>query len=370
MKKNLLFVGIDVDDKAYHISVYDQLKDESVDFKSAPTPESLVKSLIKKDIDITNISVCYEASYIGYSIYRKLNKLGVNCEIAAPSLIPRQVGHAQKTDRIDANKIARFFAKGLLTLIYIPDETDESVRDLLRSRRFLSQSLTKIKNHITGMGRRYGFDYKQETGKCSRWTIHHLDWLAAKINKLTHPQAKFNFKIMLKQFHDISQNIDLYDVEIEHIALSKRYQKKTEALCCFKGVKANTALTLITELGDIRRFDHPKKITSYAGFDLVEYSSGGKQKRYGISKFGNTGIRRSAVDAVKFGLRSSVPGHDLRERRKKASPEIASIASKCATRIHKKGTRMLHNGKPIKKVQVACGREFLGFVWEALTKVS
>ena len=141
-------------------------------------------------------------------------------------------------------------------------------------------------------------------------------------------------------------------------------------LSAFKGVKTTTALTLLTELGDIRRFDHPKRITSYAGFDIVEYSSGGNSKRYGISKLGNPNIRKAAVDAVKFAIRSPIAGKAVRDRRKGLDPEIARIASKCSSRLYKKGSHLLHCGKPKKKIQVACAREFLGFVWEALPKAA
>ena len=129
-------------------------------------------------------------------------------------------------------------------------------------------------------------------------------------------------------------------------------------------------MTLISELGDIRRFDHPRRITSYAGFDLAEYSSGGKSKRYGITKCGNPHLRRAAVDAVKFAIRSPTAGPIVRKRREGIDVETARIVSKCSQRLYKKGSRMKHAGKPPKKVQVACAREFLGFVWEALQKAS
>jgi transposase len=276
----------------------------------------------------------------------------------------------QKTDKLDSKKLAKFYAKGLLTFIYIPDETDEAVRDLLRSKRFLIQQRTKLKNHINGLCRRLGIDYKQETEKLTRWTPHHLDWLTARVNKLEQDSAKINFKILIKQFEDFTKNIELYESEIDHTAELPRFKKKVKILSAFKGVKEETALVLITELGDIRRFDHPRRITSFAGFDLAEYSSGGKEKRYGISKCGNPHLRRAAVDAVKFTIRSPVAGPYVRKRRQGIDVETAAIASKCSQRLFKKGSRMKHAGKPAKKVQVACAREFLGFVWEALQKAA
>jgi transposase len=370
MEANVQYVGIDVDDQAYHISVYNDLDGSSFEFKCGPSPDFLIRALKNHKLHRESIKICYEASYIGFSIYRRLAERGYTCQVVAPSLIPKQPGVRQKTDKLDSKKLAMYYAKGLLTFIYIPDETDEAVRDLLRSKRCLIELQTTIKNHINSLCRRLGLDYRQETDKKTRWTKHHLEWLSAKVSKLKQDSAKLNFRILLKQFEDTTANIELYDSEIDHIGELPRYEKKVAILSAFKGVKTATALTLITELGDIRRFDHPRRVTSYAGFDLVEYSSGGTEKRFGISKFGNPNIRRAAVDAVKFTIRSPKAGADVTKRRKGLDPETAKIASRCSSRLYKKGTPLLYAGKPTKKVQVACAREFLGFVWEALQKAA
>ena len=241
---------------------------------------------------------------------------------------------------------------------------------MLRSRKFLVTQQTKIKNHILSICRRLGLNYKQESGRKTHWHSNHLEWLTARINEIKVSALKVNLKILLKQYEDVTKNIELYEPEVAHLSEKPKYQKKVKALTAFKGVKEITALTIVSELGDIRRFDHPKRITSYAGFDIVEYSSGGHQKQYNISKHGNSSLRRAAVDAAKYAISSPYAGKDLRKRRSDVCVEVASIANKCSARLYKKGTRMLYAGKPNKKVHVACAREFLGFVWETLNKVS
>lgn len=115
---------------------------------------------------------------------------------------------------------------------------------------------TKVKNHILAMCRRLGWNYKEETGMKTHWHKHHLQWLSAKINKTQIPAKKVSFKILLKQYEDVTKNIDLFDTEVMHVSQTPKYEK-VKALTSFKGVKENTALTIISELGDIRRFDHP-----------------------------------------------------------------------------------------------------------------
>jgi transposase len=108
-------------------------------------------------------------------------------------------GSAQKTDKLDAKKLARFYAKGLLTFIYIADKEDESVRDLLRSKRFLIDQQTMLKNHLNGLCRRIGIDYRQETKKKTRWTKHHITWLEARVKGLNEIAHQLNFSLLLNQ---------------------------------------------------------------------------------------------------------------------------------------------------------------------------
>src|SRR4051812_32160113 len=122
MEANVVFCGIDVDDNAYHVSVFDPTKEASFEFTSSPSAEHLVRALKKHNLSKERLRLCYEATYIGLSLCRSLRQQGFNCEIAAPSLIPQQVGIRQKTDKLDCKKLAKFYAKGLLTFIYIADE--------------------------------------------------------------------------------------------------------------------------------------------------------------------------------------------------------------------------------------------------------
>ena len=158
--------------------------------------------------------------------------------------------------------------------------------------------------------------------------------------------------------------------EIEHLSEKEEYKEKVDALVCFRGIKTESAMTLITEIGDVTRFNHPEKLTSYAGLDIAEYSSGGKEKKYGISKTGNKYIRTVVVESSQYSFLPVKVSKNLSRRRDGASEDVVKIADKCMARLHKKGNRLLHGGKPRNKVKVANAREFLSFIWESLTKVS
>lgn len=365
MSSKVQFAGIDVDDKNYHVSIYDPQKDEHSWFKSTPNPSVLIKRLNGLKVK-ARIKLCYEASYIGNSLCRELIEAGYDCTIVAPSLIPVESGRAQKTDRLDCQKLAKFFSMGLLTAVNMPTEQDEANRDLIRSRKFLVAQLTRVQNHINGLCRRLGRNYLQETNKKSRWTKHHLNWLQTVSANCSQSSNKFSLRVLLKQHEELIENIGLYDTEIDNIAEQKAYKDKVKALECFKGISTVGALTLVTEIGDVARFEHPRRLMSFAGFDIREYSSGGKQRHYGISKMGNKRIRTVAVESCLFALNPPVASTLLKRRRVGASEQAIKIADKCMQRLHKKGTRLLYAGKHKKKIQTALGREFLGFVWEVM----
>ena len=161
--KKVLYVGLDVDDKAFHGAGFCKDSGEYLDFKCKPTNASLLSKLKALKGKEFELKTCYEATYIGYSLHRFLKSEKIDNTVIASSLIPEMPGHRVKTDRVDSKKLALYFAKDLLTPISVPEEKDEHIRDLIRSRGFLVQQRSDIKRHIGSAMKRYGLNYKQET---------------------------------------------------------------------------------------------------------------------------------------------------------------------------------------------------------------
>ncbi|TVQ80871.1 MAG: IS110 family transposase [Bradymonadales bacterium] len=363
------YVGIDVDDEAFHgCGIIEGRPEKRVEFRCKPSVGALLKKL-KVFMDLGQpVKLCYEATYLGFSLQRALALKGVLCEVVAPSSIPRRVGKAVKTDKVDCRELAEYYQKGLLSIVHIPDEKEESIRDLIRSRKFQKEQVNDLKRHILALCRRHKLDYRESRGskKAAYWTKSHLNWLEAELGRLTERALEFNLKILLSQLHQMESSVAVYDEEILRIAEAPLYRKKVAALNCYRGIDTLTSMTLITELGDIQRFDHPRRLTSYAGLDLREYSSGGRHRRYQLSKMGNYRIRTSAVEACQMASRIPQLSVRLKEKRKGVDPKLVEIADRCMKRLHKKSSRLLYAGKPVNKVKVACARELLGFVWESL----
>jgi transposase len=168
----------------------------------------------------------------------------------------------------------------------------------------------------------------------------------------------------------LEQRMGDFNRQIEELAGSEKYKKRVRALTCFRGFDTYSALSLVCEIGDIRRFAHPKQLVSYAGMDICEYSSGGKERKFQITKVGNRFIRTVTIEAnQRFDLPPQVSTH-LKRRRALCEQKHIEIADRCMMRLHKKATRLKYKSKPHNKIKTACAREMLGFVWESLMKAA
>ncbi len=351
MNQKEVSVGIDVDDVQYHGSALDRQTGEVLSFQCRPTLKGLVGQLenVRKYFGGSALRVCYEASYVGFSLQRDLQDHGYACEVVSPSSIPRRAGKAVKTDRIDAAELAEFYANGLLTVVTPPDAEVEQDRDLLRSRqRFALQ------------------------GRVRQQDAHHHGWLEGTIAACTGSR-KVNLSLLFRQLKNLDEILVAYGVEVEALAVSSRYEEPVKALTCFffskGGIKNRFALTMITEIGDVKRFAHLPhlgQLVSWAGMDIREYASGGKSNRLGITRQGNRYLRTALIEANQRGYRSAVLGKDVKARRARSSSACVAIADRCLQRLNKKGNRLLLAGKHPNKVKVACAREMVGFVWESL----
>lgn len=373
MKEAKYYGSIDVDENYFNVALIKTVGEELLHFKCQSNVSAMIKKIKQKNINLKDIQLCYEATYLGYSLHRDLKAKGIKCEVIAPSLIPKTPGKKIKTDRLDCIKLAQYYFKGMLTPVHIPDEEDETVRDLIRSRKLLVDQVKKIKTHIISLSKRMGLDYRKQRGipNAAYWTGIHYQWLEKQINQLPeNSPLRLNLSRLLSTCNNVEIFISSYDEQISSIAQRPKYKNKVKALNCFRGFKDLSSLTLVTELGDIRRFPHPSKVAAYSGLSIREYTSGGKELRFGITKQGNRILRTVVVEACQFSFKPPGVSKDLKERRKGADPEYITIADRCMHRLNKKSTRMSINRKHRNKIKVACAREMLCFVWEALHKAA
>lgn len=301
--------------------------------------------------------IVYEAGPCGYEMYRRLSKAGLNCRVAAPSLTPKKPGDRVKTNRRDADKLARYLRTGDLTLIAVPDPEREALRDLVRGREAVQREVVRLRNQIGKLLLRYGYRYREG----ATWTQRHWTWL--RQIKFEDNYRKFLFHELLLTLESRVEQVCRYDDEIEAAAKQVEYAPYVAALSVLRGVSTLAAMIILSELGDLRRFTSARQLMAAVGLVPSESSTGDKINRLSITKTGNAHVRRIVVEAAWQYQRRVTTGPKLYRRRKDQPPHIVDVAHRCDLRLNRKVHRMTSRGKRSTVAAVAVARELLGFIW-------
>jgi transposase len=280
------------------------------------------------------------------------------CEVVAPSLIPVRPGERIKTDRRDAVKLVRLYRAGELTEVHPPTEPEEAVRDLLRCREDAKEDLMRSRHRLSKFLLRRGLIY---TGGAA-WSQKHSQWLARLSWELVGDAETFeDYRIAISQ---LEARIRALDTRIGELAQQDPYQQPVGWLRCFRGIDTVTAMTILAEIHDFRRFQTARQFSSYLGLVPSEYSSGDRMQRGGITKTGNSHARRILVEAAQHSRHRPAVGYKLRKRREGQPAWAIDHADRAMQRLWHRYRRLrLARGKHHNKVVAALARELAGFVW-------
>ena len=311
--------------------------------------------------DDYSIECGYEAGCLGYTLYHQLTGAGIKCVILAPSTMLTQQGQRIKTDRRDARLIAQCLCYGGYHPVYIPTGEDDAVKEYVRMRDDHKLALKKLKQQINAFVLRHGHQYAG-----TKWTIKHLIWLS----KLElHPMYRETLNEYMTSYEEQEAKIERYDKRIEEIAAEARYKDKAEKLGCFLGIRTHTALSLIVETGDFKRFAKGNTYAAFLGLAPGEHSSSTSINRLGISKTGNAHLRCLLIEAAKSICKGAI-GHkskELRSRQNGQPAEVIAYADKANTRLRRKYYKMIRHGKKKNVSVAAVARELACFIWGMMT---
>ncbi|MEQ1882038.1 MAG: IS110 family transposase, partial [Burkholderiales bacterium] len=328
MKEFSKYVGLDVHKETIAVSVAEANGGEVRYIgEIANTPEAvdkLVKQLRKGG---ANLSFCYEAGPCGYGIHPQLTDLGWDCQVVAPSLIPKKAGARIKTDRRDSLMLARLHRAGELTAVWVPDGAQEALRDLTRAREDMKHLQRQAKQRLLAFLLRHG---KRYNGK-SNWTLVHYRWMEEV--KFNHPVQQIVFQEYIDTVKAMSKRVEALDKQIESAAGESVFWPVIEGLMALRGVNLLTATTIVAEIGDLRRFASAPQLMAYLGVVPSEHSSGGTKSRGGITKTGNGHVRRVLVEAAWTYRHPARKTAILQRRAKRTSEAVQEIAWKAQTRL-------------------------------------
>ena len=359
MEEYTAYVGLDVHKETIAVAVAypGRSKPESLGV-IANTKKSILNLVHRLSPDGEAVGFCYEAGPCGYEVHRLIKETGHDCEVVAPSLIPKKPGERVKTDRRDAVKLASLFRSGELTSVWVPDEEQEAIRDLTRAREEMKRVELQLKQRVSAFLLRYG---KRYTAGKSKWTQRYYRWLADV--KMDFPVQQIVLEEYVDAVKQAEERVGGLNKELERALSNWSMKPVVESLMALRGVQLLTAMSLVTELGDISRFDSPRQLMAYVGLVPSEHSSGGKANRGGITKTGNGRVRRLLVEAAwsyRFPARQS---YHMQKKAEKATKQAQAIARKAQKRLCHRYRVLLRNGKEPGKVATAIAREMSGFVW-------
>lgn len=301
--------------------------------------------------DPAQLSVAYEAGPCGYVLARQLEQLGVACQVVAPALIPKRPGDRVKTDRRDAEMLAVGLAKGLLTAVPIPSPAQEALRSLSRARQTAVQDRHRVRQRLVKFLRIQGI--VEPAGK--RWTAKWGRWLATQT--CAEAAAQIVLDELRDQCADAQQRVERLTERLLSVATSQEQTEQIARLQQLYGVGPITAIGIVAEAGDVRRFHSAPAFMAYTGLVPAEHSSGSRQQRGGITRTGNAHLRFLLVEAA---------WHYPRHRpTTEADPSdaVEQIAGRARRRLPAKYHRLTARNKSAAEAVTAIARELAGFVW-------
>jgi transposase len=302
----------------------------------------------------------YEAGPTGYGLARGGAERGLDVRVCAPGSIPKAPSDRIKTDRRDAERLARLCLAGELSFVRVPSPEEERFRDLARAREAIRADLMRARHRLGKFLLRRELRWE---GPGSSWTRAHWTWL----RRIEFPDGASGAVLgdYLAAVVALEQRRGTSERAIEELWAESPWAETIARLRCLRGISTLTALGLCAEAGDLRRFDRPSSLVAYFGIVPSEHSSGEQVRRGPITKAGSPHARRLLVEAAHHYRHRPAVGAALERRQRGADPRAAEIGWRAQCRLHQRWRRLrLERGKPGNVVRIALARELGCFVWE------
>jgi len=358
---NVRFVGLDVHAETIVVAVAESAGEVRT-LGTIPNRPEAIRRLVHKLGPVDALRMCYEAGPTGYVLYWQLIGLDVHCDVVAPSLVPVKAGDRVKTDRRDAEKLARCYRAGDLTPVWVPDAAHEALRDLVRAREAAKKDQLRARHRLGKFLLRHG--RRRPAHLKMAWTVGHIDWIRA---------VRFDSPLHQIVLADYLHEVERAAARIAHLntaileavrAAPPQMRAVIQALQALRGVAAVSAATIVAEVGLLSRFANARQLMGYSGLVPSEYTTGPRRRLGAITKTGNAHLRRVVIEAAwayRFGPAVRAP---LRARQAGLDPQITEIAWRAQKRLHERHRTLTAKGKNAGQIVTALGRELLGFIWD------
>jgi len=353
-----LYVGLDVHKDSITVAYAIGMGEVELLGKIGTTKTDIDRLCKRLQSKARHIRVVYEAGPCGYGLYRQLVQRGLDCMVCAPSLIPRKPGDRVKTDRRDAIKLVRSLRAGDLSAVHVPTVEDEAFRDLARawssSREDLKQARQRLKSFLLSHGVQY-------LGRAD-WGPAHRRWLSTLSFDSVWQQLAFNEH--RRTIEDRLAQCERLEVALREAVVSWRFYPAVLALQAMRGIQFTSAVGLVSELGDLSRFEHPRQLMAWIGVTPSEHSSGNKRRRGSITKTGNSYARKLLVESAWSYRHPARVSVDIQRRHEGIPKAIIDRAWDAQLRLCRRYRQLVAREKCAHVAIIAVARELVGFIWD------
>lgn len=366
MDQNTTYVAFDTSKETIAVAIAEGSRRKEVRFFGTITsrPDAVRKLIGKLATRHDRLAFCYEAGPTGYGLHRQIKSLGYECHVVAPSMVPVRPGGHIKTDRRDATTLAALFRAGELTAIWVPDDAHEAMRDLARGRQAAMEGLRRARQQLLSFLLRHGRIYPTK----SHWTRGHRRWLAEQ--RFDHAAQQIVFEELIQAVEQVRERRDRLAQQMIALLPSWSLREVVVALQALRGIAALSAITLVAEIGDFRRFANPRQLMAWLGLVPRERSSGATTARGAITKAGNGRARRLLIESAWTYRLPARIGRALLARSEALPEAVKAIAWKAQVRLCARYRRLQRAGKPTNVITVAVARELAAFVWAIATAIA
>lgn len=351
------YVGLDVHSQSIVIAVADEGRAPARSLGSIPNDFNALVKILRKLGPPASVICCYEAGPTGFGLARRLHQAGWGCQVIAPALVPKKVGCKLKTDRRDGITLAHFLRSGDLTAIHIPDEATEAIRDLSRARDAAKRAERVARQQLS----KFLLRHERRFGGKSTWNPAHRAWIAAQ--RFEHPAQQTVLEDYAAAVDLASDRVQRLTQRLAELVPAWEQAPLVQALQALRGIELVSAVTIVAELGDLRRFQAAGELMSFLGMVPSSDCSGDREHRGRITRTGNEHVRRILVEAAWHYRRPPRLGKALQQRSSSVAGGVRSIAWKAQCRLYRRMARLTARGKESQKAVVAVARELVGFVW-------
>jgi transposase len=353
-----LFVGLDVHKDSITVA-YALDGGELQTFGKIGTTQIEIERLCKHlQSKARHIHLVYEAGPCGYGLQRRLAAKGFECMVCAPSLIPRKPGERVKTDRRDAIKLVRTLRAGDLSAVHVPTVEDEAFRDLARAWARARDDLKRARQQLKAFLLSHGVRY---TGTAN-WGPAHRRWLAALcFDSVWQDLAFTEYR---RSIEERLAQCERLQTALREAVQHWRFYPAVLALQAMRGVQFTSAVGLLSELGDLTRFAHPRQLMAWVGVTPSEYSSGSKRRQGNITKTGNSYARKLLVESAWSYRHTAKVSPDIQRRHEGLPKVIVDRAWDAQLRLCRRYRKLVARGKNANVALIAVARELAAFIWD------